>query len=264
MRPRAKPLLGAGLGLALTIAAAPGARAESFSHADWTAVLERFVDERGLVDYRRLARDREVFDRYLGAIERASPSSRPQLFPTRDDALAYYLNAYNALVFKGVLARGPEEDTVWTPFGTGYSFFSAMPVVVGGKRTSLKALEDEVVRSEFQDPRVHAALNCASLGCPRLPRKAFEGPTLAAELDAEMMRFVGERRNCAVDAAAKRVGLSKIFDWFAEDFLAFERRQGNASPSILDYVNRYRATDARIPRDYAVEYLEYDKRINKQ
>jgi hypothetical protein len=139
-----------------------------------------------------------------------------------------------------------------------------MAVEVGGRRTSLKELEDEVIRAGFQDPRVHAALNCASLGCPRLPRRAFEPATLDAELDGEMRRFLGETRNCAVDAGKRSVTLSKIFEWFAEDFLAYERRQGNASPSILDYVNRYRPPGAEIPRDFAVSYFDYDKRINKQ
>jgi hypothetical protein len=252
------------LGMALGLATAGAAGAETFSHADWTAVLQRFVDERGLVDYQGLAGDRRVFDRYVAAVERVGPESRPDLFPTRDDALAYYLNAYNALVFKGVLARGPEEETVWTPLGTGYSFFSAMEVTVGGRKTNLKALEDEVIRSEFQDPRVHAALNCASLGCPRLPRQAFEPATLDAELDAALTEFVAETRNCAVDAGSRTVLLSKIFDWFAADFLAYERRQGNASPTILDAVNRWRAPGAQIPRDYTVSYSEYDKRINQQ
>ena len=256
--------LAAGLALAMGPGARAAAGSETFSHADWTAVLERFVDERGLVDYRGLARDRAVFDRYVATVERASPKSDPRLFRTRDDALAYYLNAYNALVFKGVLARGPEDETVWTPFGTGYSFFSAMEVRVGGERTNLKRLEDEVVRAEFQDPRVHAALNCASMSCPRLPRKAFEGRTVDSELDAAMREFVGESRHCAVNSGKKTVMLSKIFKWFAEDFLAFERRQGNADSSILDYVNRYRAAGLKIPRDDAVSYLEYDKRINKQ
>lgn len=255
----------AALGLVLSASASFGAAAsEPFSHADWTAVLSKFVDGRGRVDYQGLAKDRAVFDRYVAAIEKEGPKSSPARFPTRNDQLAYYLNAYNAQVFKGVLARGPEDDTVWTPLGTGYSFFVSMDIKVDGATTSLKSLEDDVVRGQFKDPRIHAALNCASIGCPRLPQKAFEGPTLDAELDAGMKEFVAEARNCTADPGGKTVKLSKIFDWFEGDFLDYEKRQGTAAPNILDYVNRYRAAGAKIPRDYAVSYFEYDKAINAQ
>lgn len=236
--------------------------AQTFSHADWTAVLGQHVDSRGMVSYGALAKDRAVFDRYVAAVESTSPTSAPAQFPTRNDQLAYYINAYNALTFKGVLARGPEKKSVWTPLGTGYSFFVGMDIKVGGVTTNLKKLEDDIVRAQFQDPRIHAALNCASVGCPRLPQEAFEGAQLDAQLDAGMKEFVGEQRNCTVDTAARTVKLSRIFDWFAEDFLSFERKNGNSNPNILDYVNRYRAEGAKIPRDFTVSYLEYDKAVN--
>lgn len=248
----------------VALSAASQAAAQPFSHADWTTVLDRFVDDRGRVNYVALSKDRGVFDRYVAAVETTSPKNAPAQFPTKNDALAYYLNAYNALVFKGVLARGPEDDTVWTPFGSPISFFVSMDVKVGGETTSLKKLEDNLVRAQFGDPRVHAALNCASISCPRLPRKSFEAATLDAELDAAMREFVAETRNVAVDEAGRSVRLSKIFDWFADDFLAFEKQQGNANPNILDYINRYRADGAKIPRTHAVSYFDYNKGINKQ
>lgn len=84
-----------------------------FSHEEWTQVLSRFVDERGLVDYGALAEQRDVFDPYIAKIESSSPETHPELFATREEKLAYYINAYNAMVFKGVLDRGPEEESVW-------------------------------------------------------------------------------------------------------------------------------------------------------
>jgi hypothetical protein len=235
----------------------------SFSYADWNLALSTFVDDRGTVDYAALARAPQALDRFLAAVERTSPDSEPALFPARNDQLAYYLNAYNAWVFRGVLARGPETVSVWKGgLVSGYSFFVGMDIVLGGVKTNLKKLEDKTLRARFADPRIHAALNCASRGCPRLPRKAFEPATLDAELDAAMREFVSEERNVTVDTAGRRVTLSKIFDWFEGDFLAFEKKQGNADPSLVDYVNRYRAADAQVPRDLRVRFTEYDKSLN--
>ncbi|KAA0254018.1 MAG: DUF547 domain-containing protein [Acidobacteria bacterium] len=247
----------------LVLSALPLGAAERFSHADWGKVLARFVEARGRVDYEGLAGDRADLDRYLAAVRAVSPRNRPDLFPGREERLAYYLNAYNALVFEGVLARGPERESVWTGgLVSGYGFFVRRKVVLGGEETSLKKLEDDWVREGFADPRVHAALNCASLGCPRLPREPFEGEGLDARLDAAMTEFVGEARNVSVDGEARTVTLSRIFDWFEEDFLSFERARGSRDPRLADYVNRYRGALPRVPRDYRVRFFPYDKRLN--
>ena len=229
----------------------------AFSYADWNAVLEAHVDERGTVDYAALAAAPERLDRFLAEVERTSPEKEPALFPSREDRLAYYVNAYNAWVIRGVLVRGPEKESVWKGgLVSGYSFFVGMEIVLGGKKTNLKKLEDKTIRAVFADPRVHAALNCASRGCPRLPRKAFEPAGLDARLDEAMREFVSEDRNVSLDAAARRVTLSKIFDWYSADFLAFERKQGNPDASIVDYVNRYRAAGSAVPRDWTVRFAE--------
>lgn len=250
---------------AMLLALAPSAAsAASFSHADWTAVLERFVDDGGRVDYAALARDRTTLDRYLSSLERVSPDSASASFATRADQLAYWINAYNAVVIVGVLDRGVDTASVWGDGFFGIGFFTVDRARLGGRRMSLKSLEDDIVRARFRDPRVHAALNCASISCPRLPRRAFEGATLEADLDAAMREFVAEPRNCRVDLAARTVQLSKIFDWFEDDFLSFERAHGNSNPAVVDYVNRYRAQEARIPAGLRVRFLDYDKRLNRQ
>ena len=192
-------------GSVLLAGAAAAAAEQTFSHDDWTGVLSRFVDSHGLVNYDALADDRAAFDRYIAAVETTSPKSNSELFPSRNHTLAYYINAYNALVFKGVLARGPERKSVWRGAISGLKFFVMMKVVVGGESMSLKALEDKIVRAQFSDPRIHAALNCASISCPRLPRQAFEAASLDASLDAAMQGFVSESTNVTVDADSAEV-----------------------------------------------------------
>jgi hypothetical protein len=243
--------------------AAPASAAEPFSHADWTRLLTAHVDDRGLVDYSGFAGDRAALDAYVGQLASTSPDSDPGAFPTPQHALAYWINAYNALVIRGVLDRGLDTPSVWGDGLLGIGFFTVERGVLGGRTFSLKEIEDDIVRDRFADPRIHAALNCASISCPRLPRVAFEGETLDASLDAVMREFVGEERNCAVDMAEGTVTLSKIFDWFEDDFLASERKTGSADPSVLGYVNRYRAPEAAVPTSFRVDYRPYDQGLNR-
>jgi hypothetical protein len=237
-----------------------------FSHADWQLILSEYVDEHGLVDYIGLSHNQAIFNRYLSRIEEVGPRSNPELFLTADDRLAFYINAYNALTFKGVLSRGPEEKSVWTGLISGYWFFEMMKIRVEGSSTSLKSLEDDIIRAEFMDPRIHAAINCASISCPRLSKEAFTGEHLDSQLDRSMSEFVSTKSN--VEIKKNTLYLSSIFDWFEEDFVAYEEREGSVKGSdvkkVVHYINRYRSQDDQLDIDMRVRYFDYDKGINKQ
>jgi len=260
--------IGLGLFVAGLTAAGLGGSAQAndaatFDHRDWSAVLSRFVDERGAVDYAGLARDRAALDRYLAQIAEIGPRSAPEQFPTQAHELAYYVNAYNALVFQGVLEGDLDAETVWRGLVPGYGFFVGRKFRLDGRSINLRNLENKIVRAQFGDARVHAALNCASTGCPRLPTTAFEPGQLERELNAAMTEFVSNEKNVRVDKAGRTVFLSKIFDWYREDYLADEREAGNAKPNLIDYVNRFRGDAPPIPRDYTVRFLDYDKTLNR-
>ena len=235
---------------------------EVFSHDDWNSVLGEYVNAQGYVDYQRLKSNSATFDRYVQRIESVSPASNPELFPTKADELAYYMNAYNALVFKGVLSRGPEQKSVWRGLVSGYNFFVKMKITVGGKRTNLKKLEDDIIRAKYLDPRIHAAINCASISCPRLPREAFVAATLEQQLDDAMREFVNSELHVTLDQTRRIAKVSKIFKWFKEDFINYEKSNGNLQPSLLHYINQYR--EMKIPADFKIEFLDYNKKINKQ
>ncbi len=251
-------LAAAGLGSAPQAGDAP-----AFGHQDWNAVLSRFVDERGRVDYEAVARDRAALDRYLAQIAEIGPRSTPELFPTQAHQLAYYVNAYNALVFKGVLDGNLDAETVWRGLVPGYGFFVGRKFRLDRRSINLRNLENKIVRARFGNARVHAALNCASVGCPRLPTTAFEPGRLEHELNTAMAEFVSGEQHVRVDDGNRTVFLSKIFDWYREDFLTDERESGNPNPTLIDYVNRFRGNTPPIPRDYTVRFLEYDKRLNR-
>lgn len=233
--------------------------AHAFDHSPLARVLSEYVDERGNVDYLSLHKNREVLDGYVALLANSGPESTPELFQTREEKLAFYINAYNALVINGVLDRGPEKTSVWRGLISGYTFFVRMRVIVDGQRTNLKLLEDDLIRAGFRDPRIHAAINCASISCPRLRKEVFVADHLDAQLDAAMREFVNDPRNVRVTTTG--VSLSAIFDWFEDDFLEFPE-DAQAGFTIVDYVNRYR--DNPIPRGLKVSYLKYDKGLNTQ
>jgi len=239
-------------------------KTDRFPHKDLDDTLKEYVDKEGLVDYAGLKQDRGGLDRYAALLAKYSPGSHPDLFPTDRDKLAYWINAYNALTMTGVLAHYPVGSV--THIRPAFGFFRVIKFIVGGEVMSLDNIEHGIVRPVFQEPRVHFALNCASMSCPKLPTHAFPGARLSAELDRECRSFIAEERNVRVDPAQGKVALSMIFKWYEGDFLGWlKREKGMQKPSILDYVKVYAEKDksAALERPgLRITYTPYDWRLN--
>ncbi len=217
----------------------------------WARVLKTHVDEQGRVDFIGLSQDRTDLDRYVSWIYANGPRNWPEMYRQREQQLAYHLNAYNALAMYNVLESGIPESHAGS---AGERFFQRRELFVGGQLLSLRAYENDVIR-KLGEPRVHFALNGMSVGGPRLPREPFTPEKLQQQLVRETRVFFAEERNVRVDAAARTVYLSEILDFHSEDFLA-------AAPSLLAYVNRYRAQP--VPEDYKVKFMDFDWTINRQ
>jgi hypothetical protein len=217
----------------------------------WSRVLNRHVDARGRIDFAGLAGDHAELDEVVKFIVAVDQVSSPARFPTPNSRLAYYIDAYNALAMHGVLEAGVPKRFDWLG---RVRFFYFRKFIVGGQQISLYSLENDVIRP-LGDPRVHFALNCMSVSCPRLPQSAFTAGGLDRELDAAAREFVGDDRNVAVDRERREVKLSAIFKFYTKDFLA-------QAPSLLAYVNRYRAQ--QIPLNNKVVFMDYDWSVNDQ
>ena len=217
----------------------------------WARVLSRFVDDQGRVNFAALASDRADLDQFVAYVYDVGPNNQPQLFPTADHVLAYHINAYNALAMYKVIETG-------TPRSLGglnkVAFFYLGKVQVGGRAISLYDYENTVIRP-LGDARIHMALNCMSVSCPRLPREPFQPQTLNIQLDREARTFFNEARNVAVDDAAAVLRLSEILAFYTSDFLA-------QAPTLAAYVNRYRAH--KVPETYALEFIPYNWTIHRQ
>ena len=217
----------------------------------WASVLEKFVDEQGRVDFARASRDRADLDRFVAHVYDVGPNNEPRLFPAREHVLAFHLNAYNALAMYNVIQTGIPTTLAGLK---KVEFFYLRKVRIGGQVISLYDYENKIIRP-LGDARVHAALNCMSVSCPRLPREPFLPELLDAQLNREAMRFFNETRNVAVDHVTRTVRVSEILKFYRSDFLA-------EAPSLLAYVNRYRRT--QVPEHYKIEFIPYDWTINRQ
>jgi len=238
--------------LAMMLGAAPDAdvatmEAAGFSNDDWNRVLSRYVDEQGRVDYDGLARNDEALESYVEMLSKISPASHPDLFPTPQHELAYYINAYNALAMYNVLVSGKLPDDQ-------IGFFVFQQFNVGGTYRSLYNFENNVIR-RVGEPRVHFALNCVTRSCPRLPREPFEAARLEDQLDAAAREFLNDDDNVAVNVEEGRLYLSWIMSYYKKDFLKSARTLGA-------YVNLFR--DEPVPEDDRVWWLEYDWTLNSQ
>lgn len=231
----------------LPLSAAEAASLERFPLEPWAEVLAAHVDGEGQVDYAALKAGREPLDRFVGVLASVGPESRPDLFPTTPDRLAYYINAYNALVLWNVI----ERDELLVPGEGKVRFFYLTRFPLDGGVVHLHGLENDVVRGEFDEPRIHFALNCASRGCPRLPAEPFVGEALDLQLALETQRFLHEERNVATEDGV--LVLSEIFDWFAGDF----------PPDPVAWI-REQAPDLALPGDAEVRYRPWDWSLNDQ
>ncbi|MEW6734934.1 MAG: DUF547 domain-containing protein [Acidobacteriota bacterium] len=250
----------------ILVAALPvQAGSEKFDHSLFDHVLRQFVDARGYVNYTALKAQRGELDAYIEMLARTSPTNVPTLFPDRAARLAYWINAYNAFVLRGVIDNYP-TDSVRDIYAL-YGFFWRLKFVTGGEKISLRKLENEIIRKQFSEPRIHFAIVCASEGCPRLANEAYFPERLEEQLQAQAHKFINEERNVRIDEQQNRLYLSKIFDWFENDFLHVlpgkERER-----KITDYLKRYLSPTrqqalARLST-LRIEYIDYDWRINDQ
>ena len=226
---------------------------QEFSHDLWDEVLQRRVEAGGLVDYVGLQTDRVALDEYVYRIQETDPRAW-----TREARMAFWINAYNALTLRGVLALLPADPARWPRF----SLVSVTPVFwkttrfrAGTRELTLDAIEQDVLRAEFRDGRLHAALNCASRGCPRLQPRAFVAGRLEAQLDAACADWASDPAHNRLEGS--RLLVSAIFEWYARDF--------EGGPRV--FLARY-ARDAAFrqrlagPETLTIETLEYDWALN--
>lgn len=226
-------------------------------HGPWDALLQRYVNDAGRVDYKTWkAKSRGELRHYLQGMAAVDPGA----LADKDEQIAYWINVYNALTVHGMLEFYPTrsiKDHVSYVFG--FHFWKDTKIKVGGKRHSLDAIEHRILR-RMGEPRIHFAIVCASIGCPRLWNHAYTGEGLGKQLDANARHFFAQAQNYRLDRGTNMLYLSSIFDWFGKDF-------GDGEGALRALAARYVSSeDARYLKERTpkVEFLPYDWNINEQ
>jgi hypothetical protein len=222
------------------------------SHARWTRILARSVED-GSVDYAELQRSgRSTLDAYLAELSGTCAADYERW--TREERIAFWVNAYNAATVRLILAHYPIASirkVGWLPLAAFREPVFALPGLKGGT-VSLDDIEHGTLRRDFAEPRVHFALVCAARSCPSLRNEAYRGADLDGQLDDQARKFLRDPRKNRVDARARMLWLSSIFRWFPGDFEA-------AAGTLPAYVARYLGDEVAT---YDVAFLDYDWSLN--
>ncbi|MHA1512741.1 MAG: DUF547 domain-containing protein [Candidatus Hodarchaeales archaeon] len=217
------------------------------------ALMKDFIDpSTGRVNYQKLKNDQWLQ-------ERVSEFETMDIYDFTDqERFAFWLNAYNIFTLKGALielTKNPEWKgnlSKWSKI----KFFVVRKFIIAHEKMNLRYLENEILRKEFKDPRIHFAINCASASCPYLPDRLFHADTLDDYLEKLTINFINNPLNLKYDKDNKVLKLSMIFKWYSNDF--------GGDIGLLKFLNKY-VQD--IPLDIQaikLEYFKYDWHINSQ
>ncbi|MEM9234037.1 MAG: DUF547 domain-containing protein [Pseudomonadota bacterium] len=230
-------------------------QAEESINAPYNDLLAKYLSEKDgihLFDYGAVTdEDRAKLGAYVEALQTLKPSQM-----SRNDAIAYWANLYNAKTLEIIIDNYPVDSIR----DIGGNFIQKGPwrekvVTVEGKEMSLDNIEHDTVRANFDEPRIHYAFNCASIGCPNLMARAWEGATLDEDLDAGGRAYISHPRGIRVEG--NRVIASSIYKWFSEDF-------GDNDAEVLDHIRQYATGDklAALEGKTRINKYEYDWSLN--
>jgi hypothetical protein len=249
--PAPEPLAGSAL---TRTAPPPGERVD---HRDWTAFLNRYVapDAQGVnrVAYGQVSpADKARLDGYISELQAVDPAAL-----TRDQQLAYWINMYNAVTVDVILENYPVDsirDIKDGPLSIGP--WNRPLVTVAGQALTLNEIEHRIIRPEFNEPRIHYALNCAAVGCPNLMDRAWQAETLERDFAEAEHAYINDPRGVRFNDNGGLV-LSKIFIWFREDF-------GPNEQAVLEYIRTVADPDlkARLQDVPRVSAYKYDWALN--
>ena len=247
-------------------------------HQAWTALLQKHVvlidgGKASEVRYAEFQKDRAQLKSYAETLAKVDEKEFGGW--SRNQQLAFLINAYNAATVEKILTRYPNIKSIWDfgkIFGNPFKdkFFTLL-----GRELSLDMIEHETLRKPgaYNEPRVHFAVNCASVGCPMLREEPYVAERLDAQLEEQTRRFLSDHSRNRYNAANNALEVSEIFKWFSEDWISGYRGFDGKAPAMQSreqFFAKYAALLADQPahrnavseHKAAIRHLDYDWSLN--
>jgi hypothetical protein len=213
---------------------------QALSHTDWNILLQKHVSTSGKVNYAGFKADKRALEHYLALLA----DNPPQSDWSRKEKMAYWINAYNAFTIQLITENYPVSSIMKLDGGKTWD---VKRIVLGGKSYSLNQIENEILRPQFKDARIHFAVNCAAKSCPPLWNQAFTAENLNSALDRRARQFINNSQYNKLSGSS--ISVSKIFEWYAGDF-----------GDLIAYLNAYVSTP--IDSNARIQYMEYNWDLN--
>lgn len=215
----------------------------------------KYSTHNSTVNYAELKKQSQLkLKSYLHSLENLTQSQYNKM--SKPQKMAFLINAYNAFTIKLIIDNYPIQGIKkiggWFSSPWKKQFFKLL-----GKKRHLDWIEHDMLRPKFKDFRIHFALNCASIGCPRLRNEAYRGSRLDEQLNDQMKVFLTDRSRNYLRESKKEIHISKIFKWFEEDFKNIHKI---LSPYLSANGNAYKLW---IKESWDIEYTDYDWSLNK-
>ena len=214
----------------------------NIDHSTWHNLLQKYVDEKGMVNYKGFKNDRKAFDKYIKMLS----ENRPDHTWSVQEQLSYYINAYNANTVKLVLDNYPLKSVQSIDGATTKEFVS-----MGTKQISLGALENSILR-RMNESRVNFAICKAAISSPRLLNEAYTADAINEQLEYATRSFINSPKNIIKPESAQ---LSRLFDWYSGDFTG-------GSITIGEYINRY--SEVKMKNWNNISFKEYNWNLNEK
>ena len=219
-------------------------------HDDWNFLLKKYVNDKGDVNYLGFQIDRENLQSYLDKLSKNPPNDTNW---SKNESLVYWINAYNAFTIELILKHYPVKGIreIGGKFPIINSSWDIKFFKINGIPFDLNIIEHEILRKEYNEPRIHFAIVCASISCPRLLNEAYTAQNIEEQLERQTHYFINNPIKNQLTSNTPK--LSGILDWYKSDF--------PKEKSMIEFVNEY--ADTKINKNATVSYLEYDWNLNE-
>lgn len=212
-------------------------------HSSFDYLLKKYVSEEGKVNYEGLKTEINKLNDYLNLLSSSYPNEKW----TKNEQLAYWINLYNAATLQLILKNYPIKSIMNINNGKAWD---VKFIKSGTKMLTLNQIENEIIRPNFNEPRIHFAVNCAAISCPKLLNEAFTPEKIETQLETATRNFINTKQKNTINQTSVKV--SKIFEWYAVDF--------GGKNNIINYLNKY--SNIKIEPKSKILFKEYNWDLN--